>query len=199
MPHVGYWVRSNEYSRAAAPLSSGWFGHRRLIAACAVGEGHRLNRASGHFDLDDAGAAVGLLRPAARHKSVGQSGTVAASGCVIRRRMESRSSATSSRRNMGNSTRRGLLRGAVVQAHAEKRGQPTAARKRLASPTCAGVGLRHRPSARAARGGIRAPAHSRTSRVAGAHSTGGSNTQMEPSRPTVCAIMALRRAAHLQR
>ena len=26
-----------------------------------------------------------------------------------------------------------------------------------------------------------------------------SNTQMEPTRPTGCAIMALRRAAHLQR
>ena len=38
---------------------------------------------------------------------MGQSGSVAVSGCVIRRRMESRSSATSARRNRGNSTRRG--------------------------------------------------------------------------------------------
>ena len=153
LPHVGDWVRSNEYSRAAAPLSSGWCGHRGQIAACAVGEGHVLNRASGHFDLDDAGAAVGLLRPAARHRSVGQSGTVAVSGCVIHRCMESRSSVR---------VRRAATR--VIQHAGAPPGDRCAgsSRETGAAVRCCGtageshgpgVRRRHRASARAARRG----------------------------------------------
>ena len=131
---------------------------------------------------------------------MGQSGTVAGSGCVIRRRMESRSLATSPRRNWGNSTRRGLLRGAVVRAHAEKGVNRPLPKNGWHVPRAPVSGFATVWGHRAPLWGLFARRRSfEHGAWAGAHSTGRSNTQMEPSRLTVCAIMALRRAAHLQR
>ena len=114
-------------------------------------------------------------------------------------RMESRPSVVSARRNTGGSTRWGsfarplrrLMRGNGSSDPVAENGWRVPRVRCRASPPLASPG--------AARGVIRAPSRSRISRVAGAHSTGRSNTQMEPSRLAVCAIMALRRAAHLQR
>ena len=72
----------NKHSWSAAPPSPVLSVMRAVRGATPSARTHVLNRASGHFDPDDTGAAVGLLRAAARHWSVPwTSGAVAGSGC----------------------------------------------------------------------------------------------------------------------
>ena len=111
---------------------SGSFKQRGQVAACAVGEGHVLNRSPGHVDADDAGSAVGAPShsgaavarrggPGGQRQRSSCSGTGAtarspgAGGSHHRAhlappgnvtRIWSRLSVACPRRNSGNSTRR---------------------------------------------------------------------------------------------
>ena len=215
----------NRPSRSAAPQSFGWFARVDPVQASAVGEGQVLNRARRSFDSGDAQVAAG----APPHGSAppvhptGGSGTGDAVGLFKRRcpssfarrwSFESWGSSHPAAQGrgfgiaavgvvaapqVGASTRRGSFERPLcgLMSRAGSRG-PSAANGwraprvgcRASSPT---------PSLRAAQQVIRASSHSRASELARPHSTGPSNTQMEPTRPTVCAIMRPRRAAHLQR
>ena len=155
----------NKHSWSAAPPSPVLSVMRAVRGATPSARTHVLNRASGHFDPDDTGAAVGLLRAAARHWSVPwTSGAVAGSGCF-------------DASGMGRGPRwfpRAATR-VVQHAGAPSRdrcagsyrgtGQGTRSPRTAGESHVPGVGLRHRASARAARGVVRAPSHSRTCRV----------------------------------
>ena len=85
------------------------------------------------------------------------------SGCLMRQRLESRP-VVSARRNTGSSTRRGFsersLCGLTPRNGSSDRSLRTAGESQVP-----GVGLRHPASARAARGVVLVPSHSRTCRV----------------------------------
>ena len=91
----------------------------------------------------------------------------------------------------------GLLRGAVmrVQSTYGVTG-PFGGERLVKSPGLACRGSRSLASPRAARRVVRAPGRSRASGLVIARSTGRSNTQMEPSRPTV-PVRSCRRGARL--
>ena len=114
---------------------TGSFGHAGGSWATPSARTYMLNGASGHLDPDDAAAAVRLLRPAARHRSVGESGTVAVSGCVIHRCMESRSSVRVRRVATRVIQHAGAPPATVVRAQSEKRVLRFGAAERPASPT----------------------------------------------------------------
>ena len=200
------------------------FGQRGQIAARAVGERHVLNRARGHSDPNDAFVAVGLQRTAARqrrsqrtrrHRRPGR--VISSTGPIARSHVTSGSNRRARLARQGKvvdigSWSRVVVRAAtrvvqyakapsrtVVRAQSEKRVKWFGAANGCRVPHALCRASPALASPRAARRVNPAPWHSRASALATGHSTGRSSTQMEPSRLTVCAIMALRRAAHLQR
>ena len=206
-------VRHNRHSRSAAPLapvpSIVAVTSRHAPSARAT----VVNRARGHVDPDDASPVVGLLRTAARggaphgwagyrrrgrvvdaagrppsfargrwfealelvsHDGAGSPARLAAVDGVRR--------AATSRAGFNAP---GLLRRPVVRAQSKSGVTRPFAVNGWRVP---GVVCRVSPplaSPRAARRVIRASWPSRASRLARAHATGPSNTQMEPTRPTV--------------
>ena len=202
-------------------VGSGSFDQRGPVAARAVGEGNVLNQSPGHVEADDAGSAVGAFAqrrdrgapcgPAGRRQGSGCSGTGAitrspvAGGSNHRARLAppgnvtesgSRLSVAFPRRTSGDSTRRASFAGPSCGLNPRTGSRGTFAGNGWRVPRvdvsgCATAGVAQRV--------VPASSHSRALGLDTVHLNGRSNSKMEPTRLTVRAIMALKRAAHFER
>ena len=189
----------------AATSTLGQRRHCPQVAVVTAGKSWHVPSARATCSIECLGISISMM-PAPRSGSFAQrrgTGVWASrapspvSGCVIHQCMESRSSVTVRRAATWVIQHAGAPPDDRCAGSIRETGAAVRCRGTAGESHGPGIGLRHRMSARAAGGVIRAGSHSRTSRVAGAHSTGRSNTQMEPSSLTVCAIMAWHCGARL--
>ena len=217
-------IRSNKHSRSAAPLSPGFSvsaGRSRhgpsARARCSIGRGGMSIPMTPllPWGLQRTAARQRRSQRTSRHRRPGR--VISSTGPIARSHVTSGSNRRARLARQGKVVDIGswpsvvvraatrsfntprLLRATVVRAQSEKRVKRFGAPNGCRSPRARCRASPALASPRAARRVNPAPWHSRASALAAAHSTGRSNTQMEPSRLPVCAILSPRRAAHLQR